>query len=586
MKPSAQEKKWISAIKKSGRFDRDFYQHWYGDDSNVGRNLEQHYILTGEMRGYWPSREFCPELYLDANPDVLEAGVPPFFHYVTSGEKEDRLLRPQAQYWNDEDDEMKFSTIDLSAAPVSKARYAIVVHVYHYGMWPSIAEKIDSLEIEYDLYVTVTYRGDQDFNELSVTIKSIFSGAVVWLVPNRGRDILPFFQLVNGGVLSAYQAVCKIHTKKSPHLKSGQAWGEHLLTSLLPRAEATRELLKQFSNAAECGILTATGQKKSGRQWWYGNRGRALNLLARAGVITDPDQLCFPAGSMYWIKPQVLQALGRLQLSAEDFEPELGQGDGTTAHALERVVGCLAGNEGMKIEEIAKQPLAKENHQNYDFCESDDSCFSVSRDFSSEEKMKPRRPAVSRNVHYEGVLECCSLRGVVGWIRELSDREIACRLLLTIDGVTVTEGFADQYRFDLGERDDVSAYCGFILPVPDCFFDGGIHGFQVSVLGDAWLYRSLRFQTRLTRIEEMGAVTEISRDEVIGWCHDPFDQKFKQEVDLLIDGYFAGGSEAAEGSDGGNGFRLEIPPSFRDGEAHDIKVVVRGSRICLADKGI
>lgn len=589
MKPSLQEKKWIAAIKKSGRFDREFYRHWYGDDSNIGRNLEQHYITTGEMKGYWPSREFCPALYLDANPDVSEAGVSPFFHYVTSGLKEERFLRPQALSWNGEDEKNEFPKIDLSDSPASKKPYAVVVHIFHYEMWLGIAEKIDSLEGECDLFVTVTQRPDHSFDELSVTIKNAFPEAVIFQCPNHGRDILPFLRLINSGLLSDYRAVCKVHTKKSSHIEKGGAWSEHLLASLLPGRSDCRDLLERFIANKRCGILTADGQKKTGMEWWHGNRGRTLNLLARVGIPADPKQLCFPAGSMYWLKPKIVEALKRLQLCGEDFEPELGQGDGTTAHAVERVFGYLAESESLEVMEIGElmgRVVSEGEHQSYDFCETGDSCFRSEEGSLSETPAQPRRPSISRSVHYDGVLECCSPRGLVGWVRELSDREAACKILLTIDGGAVTEGFADQYRSDLGECDDVNAYCGFILPVPGHFFDGEVHGIHITVLGDAWLYRSLRFQTRLARMEEIGEVTEVSEDEVIGWCVDPLDPEFKQEVDLLIDGYFAGGTELSIEKEVGNGFRLEIPPSFRDGEKHDFKVAVRGSRVCLSNKGI
>jgi hypothetical protein len=194
-----------------------------------------------------------------------------------------------------------------------------------------------------------------------------------------------------------------------------------------------------------------------------------------------------------------------------------------------------------------------------------------------------RLPPVDRHVRYEGAIDACSPRGVVGWIREVSNREIACRLRLNIDGVTITEGFADRHRADLGEADDGRACCGFILPLPSGLFDGDSHGIQITVLGDAWRWQSLGIQTRFPRKEDVGEVSGVSGSEITGWCRDPFEPEFRQEVDLLIDGYFAGGTKplAEDEPNPGPEFRLEIPPSFRDGKEHELSVVVRGSRICL-----
>ena len=49
---------------------------------------------------------------------------------------------------------------------------------------------------------------------------------------------------------------------------------------------------------------------------------------------------------MYWVRGFVLQGLRALNLGADDFEPEAGQVNATTAHAVERRVGVLARRGG------------------------------------------------------------------------------------------------------------------------------------------------------------------------------------------------------------------------------------------------
>jgi lipopolysaccharide biosynthesis protein len=49
---------------------------------------------------------------------------------------------------------------------------------------------------------------------------------------------------------------------------------------------------------------------------------------------------------MYWAKQPVLRWLKDLDLGADDFEAELGQLDGTTAHAVERLVGFASREVG------------------------------------------------------------------------------------------------------------------------------------------------------------------------------------------------------------------------------------------------
>ena len=55
---------------------------------------------------------------------------------------------------------------------------------------------------------------------------------------------------------------------------------------------------------------------------------------------------------MYWIRGFVLQGLRSLNLSAADFETEAGQVNATTAHAIERLVGVLALESGLSVEDV------------------------------------------------------------------------------------------------------------------------------------------------------------------------------------------------------------------------------------------
>ena len=120
----------------------------------------------------------------------------------------------------------------------------------------------------------------------------------------------------------------------------------------------------------------ADGHRTEGAQWWGPNRDRGAELLARAGLAADkgvPD-LVFAAGSIYWIKSAALKALMALPITSADFEPEMGQVDGTTAHALERVFGLIIAAAGQHIREaceldgldnmdrtIASSPMAQED---------------------------------------------------------------------------------------------------------------------------------------------------------------------------------------------------------------------------------
>jgi lipopolysaccharide biosynthesis protein len=60
----------------------------------------------------------------------------------------------------------------------------------------------------------------------------------------------------------------------------------------------------------------------------------------------------FPAGSMFWFRPEALIDL--TEMGTEDFDFERGLSDGTIPHAVERVFVLLAGKRGFSHLSLAE----------------------------------------------------------------------------------------------------------------------------------------------------------------------------------------------------------------------------------------
>jgi lipopolysaccharide biosynthesis protein len=101
--------------------------------------------------------------------------------------------------------------------------------------------------------------------------------------------------------------------------------------------------------------VVPTGHVK-GPETWGSDQELVEALAARFPFAFDPDDLSYPAGSMYWASPWLLQRLADLELGSEHFEPEADHLDGSTAHAIERFVGVLAGAAGLSIVEANDVP--------------------------------------------------------------------------------------------------------------------------------------------------------------------------------------------------------------------------------------
>jgi lipopolysaccharide biosynthesis protein len=340
---------YVRRMQKSGLFDRQFYL-----GANPGLHPifhyfpERHYLLVGERAGFYPNPDFSPKAYLRHNPDLDDSRLAPFDHYLRTGRHENRLTKDLPGVGN----ASYVALPKLRERAASPAAYAIVVHLYYHELWGEFAETLQALDIAFDLFVTLTHKGDQT-EALAAQIRTEWPTAQVVVMPNRGRDIFPFFHLLNAGLLQGYAAVCKFHSKKSPHRQDGDHWRQHLIHGILPGPDTTA-LLQNFLEDPEAGIWVADGQHYDDPQWWGSNLDRVRHLLQSIEVPVSENRLSFPAGSMYWLKPPLLDLLRGLQLTMDSFDPELGQTDGTLAHSLERALGMMVDATGLQIRQTSQ----------------------------------------------------------------------------------------------------------------------------------------------------------------------------------------------------------------------------------------
>lgn len=346
-------RRYLYHLRRSGLFDRDFYRRQNPQLMRLYLALpERHYIVHGEAAGLFPNAKFSPGAYLRLNPDAAESREPPLLHYLLAG-------RAAALKTRDPSPVDALAPAPLPAIPTRppRAELAAVVHVFYPELWPEIDQYLRASGLRLDRFITVTDLGETS-RRLADDLQSRYPEDLVLLMPNHGRDIFPWVALINAGALSGYRAICKLHTKRSPHLRDGAQWRQEMLAGLLPPGRGG-QLIEDFLSDGEAGMLTTAGQRLQGPEWWGANQGRAATLLARAGVAPDPQALSFAAGSMFWAKPALLSAIAGLRLTAQDFEAEQGATDGCTAHAFERVLGYLLQVCGQQIRDTTELAAAR-----------------------------------------------------------------------------------------------------------------------------------------------------------------------------------------------------------------------------------
>jgi lipopolysaccharide biosynthesis protein len=218
----------------------------------------------------------------------------------------------------------------------------VIAHVFYPEIWPELATRIERIPAPYDVIVTLV---EGHSAGLVDTIVAQFPKVVIETLPNRGRDIWPLVHVAELGLIGDYDAVLKLHTKKSVHRLDGDAWRERLLDSLCPTPEGIALILDLFRRDPEVGMVAPAGAVL-GREFWGSNGPLIDALAARSGIPVNPPAVWFPGGSMFWSRPGPLNRLRKAGLTTDDFEHEVVTLDCTTAHALERFFGALVADAG------------------------------------------------------------------------------------------------------------------------------------------------------------------------------------------------------------------------------------------------
>lgn len=225
---------------------------------------------------------------------------------------------------------------------------AVVLHAYYSELVPALLNQLAVINVPFDLVVTNATGAPI---ELPVTAAQ---AVMVVDVENRGRDVWPFLQVIQAGLLDGYAAILKLHTKRSPQgvatslgATTGEEWREQLVGSLVGSTESFHRAYAAVTSGN--GGLACHDQSIAGPEDWDTNHRVVRHLARRIGVRAPASKLAFPAGSIFMMRGSLVPVLKKLRMSADDFQDE---GDGsytTTAHAVERLMGYVARSRGHDV---------------------------------------------------------------------------------------------------------------------------------------------------------------------------------------------------------------------------------------------
>jgi len=226
-------------------------------------------------------------------------------------------------------------------------KVCVILHLYYIDLWGYFLPYLKGIDTDIDLYVTITDGHSGAFTDIIDAVSSEFPQSYIYSLPNRGMDVAPFLYVMNEIFLSkkTYDVMIKLHSKKSlAHgFELGERWRNQLTDALLGS-------LPKLQN----GYFSCVGSNHTmvGSSAWIQNQnvlGYEQQFFKEQITFNEYE---FVAGTMFMANFNLIMDWFVSNSIYDRFYKEFQDGyigDGSIAHQLERVLGCLVKVKGKKI---------------------------------------------------------------------------------------------------------------------------------------------------------------------------------------------------------------------------------------------
>jgi hypothetical protein len=291
------------------------------------------------------NRALVNELVSMKNSRIWKASLP--YRYFKDKTLWYFLYIPQVPFFRNKSHKSQNDPLKFAEIKFEHAKIAVIFHIFYEDEIPYMVQNLAVINLPFDLYVT----SHKPINESHFTQLSQIRKIKIDYCENKGRDILPFIRLFQKYNFYGYQIILKVHTKKSYWLtsptqsslrfQSGELWKQKLLSDLLGSEKNFIDIFKIFENDHEIGLITSSSSIIPINKNLSANKLSLQIVMRKLSIRRIPSFSKFPAGSMYWFRPEIFSREMMQNMSSLIFDEELGQDDGTLAHGFERIVGVL-----------------------------------------------------------------------------------------------------------------------------------------------------------------------------------------------------------------------------------------------------
>lgn len=244
----------------------------------------------------------------------------------------------------------------------SKPKIAVCLHLYYTEQWTKISQRIKLIPEPFDLFVSCM---PEHLHHVTGDVHKLFPQAIIVAAENGGMDVLPFLSINHDYALWSYSAVLKLHTKNTK-TDDDAIFGNLCYESLLANPESIKSVVRSMEHDPEIGMIGPEALYRSAKSLMYVNAGKVQDILTILKIKPSADDWGFFAGTMFWVRGSLLRSL------AQNFSPIKEQavldsnavksgGDGTWAHAMERIFGLLAPTKLMKNQALFISDITTRN---------------------------------------------------------------------------------------------------------------------------------------------------------------------------------------------------------------------------------
>lgn len=230
------------------------------------------------------------------------------------------------------------------AEPAALPAFCMHIHAFY-------TDELDNDLERYCAYhharrIVVTTDTPKKGDEIRRIMEARGLSAEIVLVPNRGRDILPFMEMFHeGGAAGEDEIWCHLHQKKSVGTtSSGEVWRRFLMRILLGD---DGEVSAALTTIARPGVGFVAPFDPYHIPW---NESRRL-LEKFAPRLPGPmpgNPLLFPVGNMFFTRRSVVLAMNGIFGQTYPWPNEPIANDGTEFHMIERLWPAMTTHLGLE----------------------------------------------------------------------------------------------------------------------------------------------------------------------------------------------------------------------------------------------